>query len=261
MDYSYHNHTYRCHHATGTEREYVENAIANGIKYMGFSEHIPFVFPDGYQSGHRLRAEEVGYYFDTIKKLKEEFKDKIDIKIGFEVECYPQYFDTMIKNAFDYGAEYLILGHHYLQNECPEFVACTKNHNKADNLKEYVDSVVMGIKSGYFTYVAHPDVLNFVGDKGIYVNEMRKICISARECNVPLEINFLGIRGQRHYPNEIFWEIAGEEQPKVVFGFDAHRAEDAYDAQSLSIANCLVKKYNLNYIGRPDIIPLLKRYK
>ena len=36
---NYHTHTWRCHHADGTEREYVENAIAAGIKILGFSDH------------------------------------------------------------------------------------------------------------------------------------------------------------------------------------------------------------------------------
>ena len=27
MNYNYHTHTFRCHHATGTEREYIEEAI------------------------------------------------------------------------------------------------------------------------------------------------------------------------------------------------------------------------------------------
>ena len=45
MDYNLHTHTYRCSHATGTEREYIEAAISAGIKIMGFSDHIPFKFP------------------------------------------------------------------------------------------------------------------------------------------------------------------------------------------------------------------------
>lgn len=258
MEYSYHNHTHRCGHATGTEREYVEKAIANGIKYMGFSEHMPFTFPDGFQSWHRMKEEETKYYFSAINDLKEEYRDKIEIKIGFEMECYPLYFEQMIKKAIDFGAEYLILGHHYLENEYPDFIACTKSIDNKKHLIEYTDSVITGIKSGYFTYVAHPDVLNCSGNDEVYAEQMRRLCKTSLEYNIPLEINFLGIRGGRHYPNNIFWKIAGEEGSPVVFGFDAHESENAYDAKSLKIAENMVKKYNLNYIGRPHIIPLVK---
>ena len=44
MDYNYHTHTFRCQHASGTEREYIESALAAGITKIGFSEHIPFRF-------------------------------------------------------------------------------------------------------------------------------------------------------------------------------------------------------------------------
>ena len=101
-------------------------------------------------------------------------------------------------------------------------------------------------------------MLNFAGNNDVYEQQARRLCKTARECNTPLEINCLGIRKQRHYPNEKFWKIAGEEQAKVVFGFDAHTVEDAYDGESLKTAKNLVNKYELNYIGKPDIVPLVK---
>lgn len=33
---NYHTHTWRCRHADGTEREYVERAIEGGLKILGF---------------------------------------------------------------------------------------------------------------------------------------------------------------------------------------------------------------------------------
>ena len=40
---NYHTHTYRCGHASmAPEREYVEKAIASGIKILGFSDHTPY---------------------------------------------------------------------------------------------------------------------------------------------------------------------------------------------------------------------------
>ena len=49
MDYNYHTHTYRCGHAIGEDEEYIKVSIQNGIKHLGFSDHIPFAFPDGYE--------------------------------------------------------------------------------------------------------------------------------------------------------------------------------------------------------------------
>ena len=221
---------------------------------MGFSEHAPFRFPDGYESWYRLPISEVADYFAELKALREKYKNDIEIKIGFEVEYYPLHIDDMIKNAINYGAEYLILGHHYLKNEHPNGIHVFNQNASVEDLEEYVSCVIAGAKSGYFTYIAHPDIFNFIGDTEIYKDKMRRICIASRELNMPLEINFMGIRSNRNYPNEIFWQLAGEENSPVTFGSDAHDAKSAFDEESFKIAKKIVEKYNLNYIGEPKLV-------
>ena len=36
---NYHTHTSRCRHATGTDEEYIQKAIAEGVKILGFSDN------------------------------------------------------------------------------------------------------------------------------------------------------------------------------------------------------------------------------
>ena len=171
------------------------------------------------------------------------------------MEYYPKDFEKMYKTALDVGAQYLILGEHFTMDESDEssFYAFSSTDN-AEKLKNYASTVAEGIKTGVFTYVAHPDIIKFVGDEDVYINEMRKICEASVEYNIPLEINFLGMREKRMYPRDSFWQIAGELKCPVTFGFDCHSARSAYDERSLEKAEELVKKYNLNYIGKPDII-------
>lgn len=256
MQYNYHTHTYRCGHASGTEREYIERAIQGGVQHMGFSEHMPFRFPDGHESSYRAPVASVEDYFHTLYALREEYKDKIDLKIGFEMEYYPRYFQQMLRNALSWGGEYLILGQHFIREEYPEGIASGYPNEKVEDLKEYVSCVIAGIESGYFTYVAHPDLFYFKGEEEIYIAEMRKICIASRKYDIPLEINFLGIRQNRVYPDPLFWRIAGEEKAPVTFGFDAHNVDSAYDEISLETAKVLVEQYHLNYIGIPKLIIL-----
>ena len=70
---NYHTHTWRCRHADGTEREYVERTIEGGLKILGFSDHSPYPFPDGYDSGMRMRLDQVEGYVDTVLALKKEY--------------------------------------------------------------------------------------------------------------------------------------------------------------------------------------------
>lgn len=258
MIYNYHTHTYRCGHAFGEIEEYIKRAIDCGIKYMGFSDHAPYICENGEEAGYRVQTANVKDYFDEINALREKYKDKIDIKIGFELEYYPKHFNSMFKNMLEYGAEYLILGEHYTKDELPDGGHVIKETDDTEALKYYVQCIIDGIKSGVFTYIAHPDMFNFTGDVSLYREEMRKICVASRIFDVPLELNLLGIRDKRNYPNNIFWEIAGEEKSPVTFGFDSHEVIDAYDGESIEIAKSIVDKYNLNYIGKPKLVLLKK---
>ena len=58
--FNLHTHTYRCHHASGKDEEYVIKAIQNGYDLMGFSDHAPYLFPNGYVSSFRMLPSEVG---------------------------------------------------------------------------------------------------------------------------------------------------------------------------------------------------------
>ena len=172
------------------------------------------------------------------------------------MEYYPKSFEEMFKTAIDSGAEYLILGQHYLKEERNGDPHTCQESKDESALKQYVDCITEAMERGIFTYVAHPDVMNFTGDASVYAEEMRKICVASKKLNIPLEINFLGLRENRIYPTDSFWEIAGDEQSPVTFGFDAHSALSACDDESLVKAKEMVKKYNLNYIGKPELIPL-----
>ncbi|MBO5364497.1 MAG: histidinol-phosphatase [Clostridia bacterium] len=253
MDYNYHTHTVYCGHATDSAEDYIRRAIDCGIRYLGFSDHAPFRFPDGYEAGFRVPVGQAKNYFEELSRLREKYRGEIEIRIGFEMEYYPDHFENMRQVAVDFGAEYLILGQHYVLPENQGGVFSMDRHYEFEDLRAYSNSLVAAMKTGVFTYVAHPDMYNFIGDNLLYREEMRKICIASRKMNLPLELNLLGIRDNRIYPREEFWKVAGEEDAPVTFGFDAHAAMDVYDKASVTVAERMVKKYALNYIGKPDL--------
>lgn len=254
MKYNYHTHTFRCGHASGLERNYIENAILGGIKKMGFSDHVPFMHDDGREIRYRVLHKDVKDYFDTLKALREEYKDKIEIFIGFEVEYYPPYFDKIIKYALESGAEYFILGQHQIdtdRTDDPNGYEFFNAFEKTDNekmLSRYIDCIISAVKSGYISYIAHPDAFNFTGDVSYYLKEYARALEVCKEYDVPVEINCLGIRDSRHYPRKELWELVGKIGAPVVIGMDAHDEVNAYDGNSISVALDMVKKYNLNLI-------------
>lgn len=228
---NYHTHTWRCNHATGNEKQYVENAMKAGLEILGFADHTPYVFPDGYHSGFRMEPEQLPGYVDTVLKLRAEYAGRIQIPLGLETEFYPRHFEALLSLLREYPMDYLILGQHFVGNEYDAPYNGLASRDEA-LLRQYVHQSCDAMNTGLFTYFAHPDLLNFQGSENIYRHYMRDICREARSCGVPLEFNLLGLAGGRHYPTPVFWELAAEEGCLCVLGRDAHSPEALLDEKS-----------------------------
>ena len=252
---NYHTHTVRCRHAAGTEEKYVLNAIEAGLKVLGFSDHTPFLFPGDYYSTMRMFPHQLGDYVATVLALKEKYKDKIHIRLGLEVEYYPDRIGDLLKLIEPYPIEYFILGQHWCGNEQNEPYNGRPPTDDKARWARYCSQIIAGMKTGLFTYVAHPDLLHFVGDEDFYRTETRRLCEASIAYDVPLEINLLGIRSGRHYPNERFWKIVGEAGCKVVFGCDAHSPEEMNDPASEEKARQLVQQYQLQLLEHIPLRP------
>lgn len=239
---NYHTHTTRCQHAFGTEREYIEAAIDMEIKVLGFSDHIPCPYHTDFVSGIRMRMEEAREYADVVRTLGKEYKNDIKILLGFEAEYIPEFYEEQRKMMYDLNCDYVILGQHFLQSE--EYGPYTGTPtNDPERLKEYVDTVLEGMRTGTYLYLAHPDLVNFTGLDSVYEYEMRRLCTVLKDLEMPLEINALGMATHRHYPCERFWKIAGEVGNDVVIGLDAHAPKqlkdyDAYEACMQLVRSC-----------------------
>ncbi len=246
MKANYHTHTIRCNHASDSERDYIETAIARGLDTLGFSDHTPYFFDGDYYSTFRMRPEQAEDYVATLSALKEEYKDKIKILIGYEAEYYPKYFSRLLDHIGNYGYDYLILGQHALGNEeahCTELPALPSD--KESYLACYVDQMTEALSTGKFLYFAHPDIANFTGDDKIYRKYMQKLCEKAKELNIPLEINMLGLMVNKIYPSDRFFKIAAEVGNEVVIGCDAHWADAVAEETSLKAAIELANRHGL----------------
>lgn len=241
---NYHTHTPRCGHARGTEEAYISCALESGLQVLGFSDHTPYGFPEGYYSHMRMFPQELGEYADAVRKVQASYAHQLQIHLGLEAEYYPAFFDDLLLRLRDNGIEYLILGQHWSGNEMGEPYNGLATED-VQRLKKYCYQVMDAMNTGAFTYVAHPDLLNFVGDSKAYETYMRQLCREAKSCDIPLEINLLGLQSGRHYPNEPFWHIAAQEGCKVILGRDAHAPEAFLDTETEQKANQLAETLHI----------------
>ncbi len=252
---NYHTHTWRCNHARGDERSYVEQAIAAGIRVLGFSDHGPCPFPDGHNSWFRMSVAACPEYFATVRQLRKEYAGRIDIHAGVELEYYPAIFPAQLELLRQQGCEYMLLGQHYLHNEEDNIYSGELTDDPA-RLIQYVDQAIEGMATGYFTYLAHPDLIHFRGDKSTYLFHMRRLCRAARELNVPLELNLLGLYERRNYPTAVFWELAAEEGNRTVLGCDAHCPEALNRPETEAAGRRFLARLGLQPEESVPLIPL-----
>ena len=67
--------------------------------------------------------------------------------------------------------------------------------------------------------------MHYIGPKRIYRREMTRLINGANALGIPIEINMLGMRERKNYPNPNFWALAGELGASAILGCDAHSPE------------------------------------
>jgi histidinol-phosphatase (PHP family) len=220
-----HNHTPLCKHATGTPEEYIKKAIEKNIKIYGFADHAPMEFDEKY----RMKFDDMQNYEKKIKNLKENYKDKIKILLGYEVDFIP-YVD---KRVLEREVDYLIGSIHFLDNwgfDNPEFIKEWHNRDVDDVYKEYFNKIEKMAQSRLFDIVGHLDLVKVFGFKpkknikDIAKNAIKEI----KKSGMAVEINTAGLRKpvKEIYPSIELLEMIRDEGIDITFSSDAHRIED-----------------------------------
>lgn len=243
---NYHTHTVRCNHATGTEREFIESAIKNGFKILGFSDHTPQPYPAHYYSHIRMEMHEVENYTDTLVKLRDEYKDDIQIYIGYEVEYTHKYFDKLIQHLKQFPLDYIIQGQHFIPDEIDGFYAGAMTDD-AEKLAAYADMAIEGMHTRLFSYLAHPDLIYYDGPDDVFQKHMKRVIQAAISLKLPLEVNMLGFTGGRNYPSDRFFSLASEMGASFVIGCDAHNPIDLRQPDKYPEFKAFLDKNNITY--------------
>lgn len=234
---NYHTHCNRCRHAGGTAKEYVQFGVGQKVEKLGFSDHMPF--PDD-RFGMRMPYAEIEAYLDEIAGLKAQAAGSMEIFCGFEGEFVrgeEAYYERLLADA---RCDYLILGQHYFSNSQGETVNIYMLGD-AEQFEFYSRNVVEAMRTGYFRYVAHPDLflINYPA-WDIHCDRTCDILIDgAVKYGFALEYNANGLRRGKHlyadgerypYPHEKFWERVKNTGIRVYVGSDCHSPEQVYDA-------------------------------
>lgn len=234
QDFCLHIHTPRCGHADPSiwDADIAQLFYNAGFKTIAFTDHNPWKNLLDNFPRHGMKWEQKEEYLDSIHKLKEQYKGKMYIIAGFEMEYIPFLKDEM--EELKEISEFTIVGQHFTLNEKNDvFSIHKKEYVPSDfELDSYASCLEEACRDGYARIVAHPDLYMFhkseFGKKETEIAE--RICKAAVKYNVPLEINLDRIWNNTFlkqydisYPRKEFWQVAVDYKDlKVVYGLDFH---------------------------------------
>ena len=100
---NYHTHSHYCD-GKGELRDYVDYALANNFMALGFSGHAPVPFPNNFS----IKDDEYLDYCNEVRALREEYAERIDIRLGLEIDYIPGVLEDFTPLVEQGGLEYTI---------------------------------------------------------------------------------------------------------------------------------------------------------
>ena len=248
--FNYHTHTYRCGHTEKgvTDEDFVKEFIKKGFTTIAFTDHCPQKEIIDTRKNMRMDYSQKDEYLNGIKDLKEKYKDKIKIETGYEVEYLPGQEDNLfeLKNEVDK----IILGQHFIYDDDKQLKIFRHHDISDEELIRYAEYIKMAIKKGIPNIIAHPDLYMLARDT-FGENEKKVaqiICSSAKEYDIPLEINLseiamhiVGKKKKISYPCKEFWKIASRYNVRVLYGTDTHYKDSIQNYEkAVKLANEII---------------------
>lgn len=268
--FNYHQHTYRCGHADLdiSDEEYVKEYIKMGFKKVAFTDHCPEKNEIDKRPNMRMKYSQKDEYINSIKELKEKYRDIIEIETGYEVEYLPGEENNLLELKEE--TDKIVLGQHFVYDDNKELKEF--HHNKFEDklIIRYAEYIEEAMKLNLPDIIAHPDLYMLAREEfGIVESKAaHMICKSAEKYQIPLEINLNRIFSKRAfledkkkiinnvgYPYKEFWNIVKDYNVKVLYGIDVHhRGEILAWNELVKLANEIIGEDiigKLNFVEEP----------
>ncbi len=238
MDYicNYHMHTCFCD-GKDTVEDMARSAFAKGLTSIGFSGHAYSFFSSEYS----MTEECEKIYRDRVNALKEEYRGRMEVFLGLEVEGQDE------RDLSDFSPDYVIGGVHYLLKDGEYLSVDGSNREFSHLIKRYADPYE-AVKDYYRTVtetqlkrrpdiIAHLDLVTKFNQGARYFDESdRRYLDSAFEAIDALagpdrifEINSgaaaRGYKG-RYYPSLPLLKRIRSRGAHIVLSSDAHSSEN-----------------------------------
>ena len=235
---NFHVHSEFCH-GIGHPEEYVKAAIMSNVESIGFSSHAPLPF----EKGWTMKEEDLKEYCNRIKILKNEYKNRINVFLGFEVDYIPG-----LRRCEDFralGADYIIGSNHFIgKDKHGRYQRIESNKTKViiekdpeDYIKNYYNSISEMVIHEKPDVVGHFDLIKKINLKDLYFDEreewyqnsVNKTLKIIENSNTIIEVNTSKLTrksSQWLFPSIDILEKCHSLNIPITLGSDAHIPED-----------------------------------
>lgn len=264
---NYHTHMKYCNHAEGETVDYVKKAIELGFSELGMSDHAPIPLNHGMTKAEwdenycyeNMTLDIFDRYLAEIDELRIKYPN-IKILKGLESEFLDNNLEwyTNLRKRLDY----MILGIHFYNYDGR--VLDTYRDINDQTVDGYLRCARLGIESGLFNYLAHPDLYLYnyeFNDKAKMVcQELIDLCV---RYDIYFEINTNGLKYTDNkldqmrwrYPNKKFWLYVKDYMDKnpgklkVIVGADSH-TPDALNNDNVQLVEEFIKEIGLEVVEK-----------
>lgn len=233
-----HVHTKYCHHAHGEMVDYVEAAIAVGLKRLNFLEHLEIGV--NYDEATWPSETEFAQYRAEGEALRAQYQGRIEIGLGVEVgynpRRAPEIREFLQRHSWDrVGVSfhyYEINSHHYnVVSRRPANLEPLGTHGVERVITDYFATLLEAVEILPGTVVCHLDaVLRHhpeVRFTASHQRQISEILQAMANKNMALEVNTSGFphRGEQ-YPTRAILEEAAVLGIRLEAGSDSHRPSE-----------------------------------
>jgi histidinol-phosphatase (PHP family) len=248
-----HIHSPYCPHGTKDSfYDYINRAIELGYEEITFTEHAPL--PEGFEDpipdkDSGMKREYLERYIADLSKLKKEYKDRINIKTGLEIDYIEGYEEqtTQFLNTIGPYLDDSLLSVHFLLKEgtydCVDFSRenfgrMVEFYGSTDKVHQaYYTTVLKSVKADLGKYKPNRIGHITLADKfkkdfppaGSFGLEIQAILDEVAMRNMELDYNGAGFYKEGcgvSYPPPGIAQQAAEMGIPLVYGSDAHQAKD-----------------------------------
>lgn len=227
-----HMHTAFSYDSETVPEKMVQGAIEKGLEVLCFTDH----YDKDYIYEGKECIFDVEAYFKELSNLKEQYKDRIDIRIGVELGLQPHLGACFAEFTRRYPFDFIIGSVHVVDGVDPAVGESFQTHTDSEVYRMTFEETLTDIKAiADFDVLGHIDYVVRYGRNGVsgyscqtYADEIDAVLRALIERGKGLEVNMAGLKYGlpfAHPHQDIlrrYRELGGEI---VTVGADGHRPE------------------------------------